>query len=146
MPPDNRVLGMEESSISPAVTRMNGMAAALVSFKETSELLGNLAGIEVETKQAERAAEKLGCEIAQDEREVTEVTMAPAQTMYLGRDGTGIPMRSAELEGRLGKQPDGSAKTREVKLVTVWSTESRDDEGKPESDRTNPIEKGPRLT
>jgi len=41
-------------------------------------------------------------------------------------DGTGIPMRKSETEGRAGKQEDGSAKTREVKLVTVWSAEGRD--------------------
>ncbi len=31
----------------------------------------------------------------------------------------GIPMRHAELAGRAGKQPDGSAKTREVKECAV---------------------------
>ena len=54
--------------------------------------------------------------------------------MYLGMDGTGVPMRAAELEGRAGKQPDGTAKTREVKLVTVWSAEGRDEEGTPVRD------------
>jgi hypothetical protein len=127
----DRVLGIAGTFLSPAVTRMNGVTAALVSFKETSELLGELAGIEVGIKEAERAAEKLGSEIAQDEREVTETTIPLARTMYLGMDGTGIPMRAEELEGRSGKEPDGSAKTREVKLVTIWSAESRDEEGKP---------------
>ena len=55
-------------------------------------------------------------------------------TMYLGMDGTGIPMRAAELAGRAGKQPDGSARTREVKLVTVWTAEGRDAEGIPVRD------------
>ena len=36
--------------------------------------------------------------------------------------------------GRAGKQPDGSAKTREVKLVTVWSAEGRDKENTPVRD------------
>ena len=35
-----------------------------------------------------------------------------ASTMYLGLDGTGVPVRKSEVEGRRGKQPDGSAKTR----------------------------------
>ena len=43
----------------------------------------------------------------------------------------GIPVRPAEVEGRRGKQPDGSAKTREVKLVTVWTAEGRDKQGRP---------------
>lgn len=44
-----------------------------------------------------------------------------------GQDGTGIPMRHSALVGRSGKKEDGSAKTREVKLVTVWSAESHRD-------------------
>jgi hypothetical protein len=54
--------------------------------------------------------------------------------MYLGMDGTGVPMRNSEVAGRAGKQPDGSAKTREAKVVTVWTAESRDDQGKPMRD------------
>ena len=43
-------------------------------------------------------------------------------------------MRAAEVAGRAGKQPDGSAKTREAKLVTIWTAESREAEGKPMRD------------
>ncbi len=43
-------------------------------------------------------------------------------------------MRVAEVAGRAGKQPDGSAQTREAKLVTVWTAESRDEEDKPVRD------------
>src|SRR4029077_12079581 len=50
---------------------------------------------------------------------------------YLGMDGTGIPLRAEELAGRIGKQPDGSAKTGEGKLCTIWSAESLDEEGTP---------------
>jgi hypothetical protein len=49
-------------------------------------------------------------------------------------DGTGVPMRAAEVEGRTGKQPDGTSKTRKVKLVTIWTAEGRDKEGTPERD------------
>ena len=49
-------------------------------------------------------------------------------------DGTGVPMRAAEVAGRAGKQPDGTAKTPEVQLVTVWTAESRDEENKPVRD------------
>jgi hypothetical protein len=40
-------------------------------------------------------------------------------------------MRAAALVGRPGKQPDGSAKTREGKLVTVWTAEGCDNDGIP---------------
>ena len=50
-------------------------------------------------------------------------------------DGTGIPMRPSELKDRAGKQADGSSKTREVKLCTVWSAECRDEKGTPIRDK-----------
>jgi hypothetical protein len=112
---------------------MTGTVGALVSFQEGSELLTELAGVAVDAKQVERTAEALGKEIAEDERAHTEPldSLSLPQTLYLGMDGTGIPLRAEELVGRTGKQPDGSAKTGEVKLCTIWSAESRDEEGMP---------------
>ena len=134
--PRDRALRLEDFSLSPAVLRMVGSAATLVSFVESSALLRELAGIEVSAKQVERAAEALGREIAEDERQcrepLTDIPVPP--TLYLGIDGTGIPMRGSELVGRSGKQADGSGKTREVKLVTVWSAESQDENGIPVRD------------
>ncbi len=134
--PRDRALGLEATSLSPAVTRMVGTAAALVSFAEGSELLGALAGLPVNAKQVERTAEALGIEMATDEQQqvVPAAAAEIAPTMYLGMDGTGVPMRKAELDGRPGKQADGSAKTREVKLCTVWSAEGRDADGVPVRD------------
>jgi len=132
--PRDVALGLEGTSLSPAVTRMVGLVGAMVSFEEGHELLTELAGVSVPTKHVERAAEALGREIAEDEKRVIEpppVDEPVAPTLYLGMDGTGVPMRASELEGREGKQPDGSSKTREVKLVTVWSAEGRDEDGTP---------------
>ena len=133
--PRDEALGMVATALSPALTRMIGLVGAMVSFEEGAELLGELAGIGVNAKQIERTAEALGAAIADDERQ--RVAPSPpefAPTLYLGMDGTGIPMRAAELAGRQGKQPDGSAKTREVKLCTLWSAEGRDAEGTPVRD------------
>jgi hypothetical protein len=131
--PRDRHLSIENTSLSPALTRMVGTVGALVSFQEGSELLTELAGVAVDAKQVERTAEALGKEIAEDERHYTEPldTLALPQTLYLGMDGTGIPLRAEELAGRIGKQSDGSAKTGEVKLCTIWSAESLDAEGTP---------------
>lgn len=131
--PRDRALGLEGSSLSPAVTRMVGAVGALVSFQEGSELLQELAGVEVEPKQVERTAEALGAEIAREEQSRVEAEGREPlpSTLYLGMDGTGVPMRRSELRGRTGKQADGSAKTREVKLCAVWSAEARDAEGHP---------------
>ena len=133
--PRDRALGLEGPALSPGVMRMLGHVGAMVSFVEGRELMRELAAVTVDAKQVERTAEALGREIAQDERLVVESEPPPAPTMYLGMDGTGLPMRASELQGREGKQPAGSAKTREVKLVTVWSAEGRDDEGTPVRDQ-----------
>jgi hypothetical protein len=132
--PRDRHLRLEMFSLTPGVLRMTGSAAALVSFEESSTLLHELAGIEVSISQVERAAETLGAEIGADERRCVEKTGPVAPTVYLGMDGTGVPVRKSEVAGRSGKQPDGSAKTREAKVVTMWTAESRDEEGKPVRD------------
>ena len=136
--PRDRTLGLQDGSLSPGVLRMVGRVGAMVSFEEGHALLAELAGVDVPTKHVERAAEALGREVAEDERCVVEppaVGEPMAPTLYLGMDGTGVPVRKEELVDRAGKQPDGSAKTREVKLVTVWSAEGRDEAGTPVRDQ-----------
>lgn len=132
--PRDRALRLESFSLTPGVLRMTGSAAALVSFAESSSLLHELAGVKVSISQVQRAAETLGEAIAADERLCVDRMGEIAPTMYLGMDGTGVPMRPEEVAGRAGKQPDGSAKTREAKVVTVWTAESRDEAGKPVRD------------
>ena len=132
--PRDRALRLELFSLTPGVLRMTGSAAALVSFEESSSLLHELAGVKVSISQVQRAAETLGKAIATDERVCVDRMGEIAPTMYLGMDGTGVPMRPAEVVDRVGKQPDGSAKTREAKVVTVWTAEARDEAGKPVRD------------
>ena len=132
--PRDRTLALDGTSLSPAVTRMVGVTAAELSFEKSSTLLRELADLKVIPKQVERHAEALGGAIARDERDIIEPEPPGAPTLYLGLDGTGIPVRKSETEGRAGKQPDGSARTREVKLATIWSAESRDTEGRPVRD------------
>lgn len=87
--PRDRVRGIVDASLSPAVTRMTGVVGAMVSFEEGQELLRELAGVCVHTKQVERVAEAVGAEIAGDERRhvdlVIEADIPP--TIYLGMDG-----------------------------------------------------------
>ena len=132
--PRDRALGMEDTFLSPAALRMLGIAAARTSFEGSSPLLRELAGLAVAPKTVERHAEALGREIAGDEARVIEPDPCDAPTLYLGLDGTGVPARRTEVEGRGGKQPDGSAKTREAKLAVVWSAETTDNDGRPVRD------------
>ena len=127
---------MDNNPVSPGGLRMLGSAAAEVSFETSSGLLWDLAGLRIDPKQVQRFAERLGQEMADDERQDTTPfahgDLPP--TMYLGIDGSGIPVRPEELIGRAGKQADGKAKTREGKLAIVWSAESRDEQGLPMRD------------
>jgi hypothetical protein len=134
--PRDEELGIEDGHLSPGVLRMVGIVGSRVSFEEGHELVQELAGIEVTTKEVEREAERLGEQVLEDERRVAEPdsTVELPGTLYMGLDGTGVPMRASELAGRHGKQEDGSSKCREVKLVTVWSAEGRDEEGVPVRD------------
>jgi hypothetical protein len=54
--------------------------------------------------------------------------------MYVSGDASGVPMCKKELEGRAGKQPDGSAKTRMAYLGCVFTQHQRDEEGHPVRD------------
>ena len=132
--PRDRALGLAATTLSPAVTRMVGHVGALVSFAEGQTLLRELAGVGVDAKTVERTAEALGRAIAADERTVVTPEGPSAATLYLGLDGTGVPMRAADLVDRASQHPDGPAKTREVKLVTLWSAESRGPDGTPVRD------------
>jgi len=48
--------------------------------------------------------------------------------MYLGIDGTDVTMRLKEVAGQVGIQGDGSAGTREAKLIVIWTAEQIDDD------------------
>ena len=132
--PRDRALGMAGGALSPGTLRMAGLAAARLSFAESGALLRELAGLDIDPKSVERHAEALGREIADDERRAVEAEPCDARTLYLGVDGTGVPVRKSETAGRRGRQPDGSAKTREAKIAVVWSAESVDREGRPVRD------------
>ena len=54
--PRDRALGLQDTSLSVATTRMVGLAAAMVSFAESSELMHELAGVPVDPKQVVRGS------------------------------------------------------------------------------------------
>ena len=78
--PRDRQLGLQDTWLSPAVTRMVAAVGPVTSFQE---LLGELAGVEVDAKHVERAAEALGREIVQDEKQDMNPTaeLPPAPTL-----------------------------------------------------------------
>jgi hypothetical protein len=54
--------------------------------------------------------------------------------LHVEVDGTGIPVRASETEGRHGKSEDGRAGTREVKPARLFTVSALDEKGRPVMD------------
>ena len=127
--PADAALGLE-GFCTPALARLMCRAAAQQSYQEGSRDLAEYGGIQVDERQIQRVVLRIGPAVAPWLKEHTGSPQA-VPVMYVSCDGTGAPMRQAELVGRKGKQPDGKAKTREVKLGAVFTQHTRDEKGRP---------------
>ena len=118
-----------EGSYTPALSRMMCRAAVKNSYAEASADLFEYAGVKVCDRQIQRLVQTVAPAVGPWLKTMRE----PGQSalMYVCGDGTGVPMRAEELVGRKGKQPDGSAKTREAKLGCVFLQTEVDHEGHP---------------
>jgi hypothetical protein len=143
--PRDAELGVGQASMSPGLAKMTARAAAAVPFAKAASLLAELAGVDLTAKRVERSAEATGSAAAKQagaradaicSRQVVPLPPpAPAPDMlYIAVDGTGVPMVTAETEGRPGKGEDGKAHTREVKLACLFTQTAVDDEGHPVRD------------
>jgi GNAT superfamily N-acetyltransferase len=128
--PLDEALGLMDGS-SPGLVRLASRAAARSGYEAASQDLEALAGVQIEGRQIQRIVQQSGPAIAQQLLQGACVIEKPIPIMYIEVDGTGVPMIPEELEGRKGKQPDGSAKTREVKLGCVFTQTLTDEEGHP---------------
>lgn len=118
---------------SPGLARLMCWAGAQsASYPAASEALHRYGGLKVEFRQIQRLVTELGPKLAEllDRPWQPEKALATATT-YISMDATGVPMESQELQGRRGKQPDGSAKTREAKLGCIFTQHHVDDQGRP---------------
>ncbi len=128
--PLDEALGLMDGS-SPGLVRLASRAAARAGYEAASQDLEALAAVQIDGRQIQRIVQQSGPRIAQQLLQGACVIEKPIPIMYLEVDGTGVPMRPEELEGRKGKQPDGSAATREVKLGCVFTQTLTDEEGYP---------------
>jgi hypothetical protein len=142
IPKDVR-LGMQNTSFTPGVVYAASKLSGCDSFRSSSESMKELCGIEVTSKEMERLSESTGERLeAFNQQEVAEAfngTEAsapemPIPIMYIDFDGTGVPMVKRELEGRQGKQEDGTSKTREAKLGCIFTQTTTDKNGNPVRD------------
>ena len=137
--PGDEALDMIGTTRSPGLRRMMARAGSQSTFKDGRDDLRIYAGVEVSAKDVERVAERIGQEMDTWSREERERMLAEdgpepdkdIPLMYISYDGTGVPMRSEELIGIKGKQPDGTAKTREAKLGCVFTQTALDEDRSP---------------
>jgi hypothetical protein len=129
--PMDEVLGLTDS-YTPGLAKMMCRAAGTDgSYEEAEETLKFYAGLSVPASQIRRMVQRIAPDIAQWSGSREDVRSEATATLYVSYDGTGVPMRKSETQGRKGKQPDGSSATREVKLGSVFTAETFDEEGHP---------------
>jgi len=134
--PFDEEVGILDESFSPGVRKMMGFAASQGSYTQASEEMRMLAKLEISDHSIQREVQKTGKNIQEFMESLPEDIIEEAiPVMYILTDGTGAPMRKDALEGCKGKQPDGSAKTREVKVGCIYTQHGCDKKGVPLTDK-----------
>lgn len=139
--PRDAELGIAGGSLSEGLRRMVARVGSAEPFAQARRDLAELAGLELTAKRVERSAEADGemvrafteaeaCMVLAG-RVVAFPPSGPVETLYVALDGTGVPTVPADTAGRRGKDPDGRARTREVKLGCVFTGTGLDERGRP---------------
>jgi len=132
--PANAALGLEGDK-TPALARLVCLQGAdSASYQMAGNHLLETGGIHISARQIQRLVQPVG-EAAQTWQEREDLQPLPGvkavPILYLSADASGVPMRKKELEGRAGKQPDGTAKTRMANLGCVFTQHKCDEKGRP---------------
>lgn len=118
---------------TPGVARLICRASAQSpSYRNAAEDLRAYAGLKLESRNFGRFIAEVTPLLRQAQATLpAEVPRKRLPILYAASDGTGVPLRRTELAGTKGKQPDGSARTREAKLGCIFTQTTTDDEGRP---------------
>jgi hypothetical protein len=129
--PADAALGLE-GHCTATLAKWICRAGADGSYVKAGTDLTEFTGVPVDARQVERVVQRIGPAVSPWRKQLPEERpAAPPATFYISYDMTGVPMRSEEVRGRKGKQPDGSAKSREVKLGCVFTQTTVDAKGRP---------------
>jgi hypothetical protein len=132
--PADAALGLEVS-YTPALARLICLEGAdEPGYERAQRHLAETGGIEVSARQIQRVVQRVGQDAQAWQEREAQPGRCDAPIMYVSGDGTGVPMRRKELAGRKGKQPDGTAKTRQVYLGCVFTQHRTDEAGHPVRD------------
>lgn len=126
--PFDQQLGLVGGSYTAPLAKILTRAAAQTGFAAASADLRAYADLEIDARQIHRLVKTLGAPAQAWLRRAADraVPTAPIPVFYIEADGTGVPMRPAALAGRKGRQPDGTAKTREVKVGCCFTQHTAD--------------------
>ena len=127
-----------EGDCTPALARLISLESVdEPSFEKAQKHLQETGGIDFPARQLQRFAQQIGPAAQAWQKREVPAQSCDAPVMYVSGDGTGVPMRREELAGRKGKQPDGSAKTRQAYLGCVFTQHTRDEKGRPIRDHNS---------
>ncbi len=129
--PADAALGLEVG-YTPALARLICLEGAdEPGYEKAQRHLAETGGIEVSARQIQRVVQRVGKDAQSWQEREAKPGRCDAPVLYVSGDGTGVPMRRKELAGRKGKQPDGTAKTRQVYLGCVFTQHRTDEKGHP---------------
>ena len=129
--PTDAALGLEVG-YTPALAKLLCLEGADEStYLKAEGHLEQTGGITVSARQIQRVVQRVGSGAQSWQEQPAKPGSCDAPIMYVSADGTGVPMVREELEGRRGKQIDGTAKTRQVYLGCVFTQHRVDEEGHP---------------
>jgi hypothetical protein len=132
--PADAALGLE-GSYTPALAKLLCLEGADEStYLKAERHLAQSAGIEVSARQIQRVVQRVGRDAQMWQQREAQPVPCDAPILYVSADATGVPMVSDELKGRRGKQPDGTAKTRQAYLGCVFTQHRTDEKGHPVRD------------
>ena len=125
---------------TPAVTQLMCWSGAMdPSFEQASETLKRFAQLDIPGRQIQRVIGQFASHASEwEESRVCTEPKKPISVLNIQADMTGIPMRPEELVDIKGKQPDGSARTRQIKIGCVF-TQSMDSKGQPQRDPSSSV-------
>jgi hypothetical protein len=132
--PADAALGLEVG-YTPALARLICLEGAdEPGYEKAERHLAETGGIAVSARQIQRVVQRVGTDAQAWQEREGQPGACDASVLYVSGDGTGVPMRREELAGRKGRQPDGTAKTRQVYLGCVFTQHGTDEKGHPMRD------------
>jgi len=132
--PVDAALGLEVG-YTPALAKLICLEGAdEPAYQKAERHLEQTGGMAVSARQIQRVVQRVGGSAQVWQERQAQAGRCAAPMLYVGADGTGVPMVRAELKGRRGKQADGTAKTRQVYLGCVFTQHRTDENGHPVRD------------